>query len=133
MHTLCKNNTTWKCKNMCNLYWCSLASHQLPYCIVCFPLHRVYIKHTRNINSFRRRDNSSSIVYCLLCYLPKDMWSIMALTFENGNYMQAYKGHLEIKTTIKSISIWCYLYKIYGKPIDTFGRFKFWLPQNLPF
>ena len=31
------------------------------------------------------------------------MWSITVLKTENENYPQAYNGHLENKTTIKSI------------------------------
>ena len=40
----------------------------------------------------------------------------MAITFENGNYVQTYKGHLENNTTIKSIGVSGYLsHEIHGE------------------
>ena len=41
--------------------------------------------------------------YCLLHYIREHAGSIMVLTFETGNYVLTYKGHLENKTTIKSM------------------------------
>ena len=103
-HDLCR---TTQHENMCNLYWCSLANitsaiMSTKWNLTIWSIYDVYKKHKihpeGDIN------------------VPEDTWSIKALTFENGNNGQAYKGHLEKKTTITSIGAWWYLsYEIYGK------------------
>ena len=68
----------------------------------------MYTKHIKLTQSKKKL-----VFYCLLHYIREHTWSIMALTFENGNFILTYKGHLENKTTIKSIG---YLsHEIYGK------------------
>ena len=74
-------------------------------------IHNIYTKHIKLIQSKRK-----FIFYHLPHYICAHTWSITALTFETGDYILTYRGHLENKTGINSIGVWWYLcHEKYGK------------------
>ena len=52
---------------------------------------------------------------------------------ENGNYAYAYKGHLENKTTIKSIGVSFIPWNIWEKQLIHVAEVEISLPLNLAF
>ena len=89
---------------------CSSYKHNAKICIICtgvvwlalpatiatLSIRDIYAKHIKLTQSKR-----TLAFYCLLYYIHKHTGSIMVLTFENGNYILTYKGHLENKIAIK--------------------------------
>ena len=79
------------------------------------------MEHTWHVCKIYKTYSSGDRTHCQSpspLYTPVDMWSIMVVIFENGNYIYMYKGHLENKTTIKVLVFGdIYLTKYMGKQL----------------